>query len=70
MPPAAPGRETAGKLHRLNEDWARNSLLSYGFLLEKTYDGLRNKNDQLDKLVFDPAVRGKTDRYVHLYKVK
>jgi predicted methyltransferase len=31
---------------------------------------MRNKDDQLDKLVFDPAVRGKTDRYVHLYKVK
>jgi predicted methyltransferase len=39
-------------------------------VLEKTYDGLRNKDDQLDKMVFDPAVRGKTDRYVHLYRVK
>ncbi len=68
--PAGTGREMAGKAHRLNEDFAKQSLTSRGFVLEKTYDGLRNKSDQLDKLVFDPAVQGKTDRYVHLYKVK
>jgi predicted methyltransferase len=68
--PAGSGREMATKAHRLNEDWAKKSLTSNGFVLEKTYDGLRNKDDQLDKIVFDPAVRGKTDRYVHLYRVK
>lgn len=68
--PAGTGAEMAGKAHRLNEDFAKKSLTSHGFVLEKTYDGLRNKDDQLDKMVFDPAVRGKTDRYVHLYRVK
>jgi predicted methyltransferase len=68
--PAGTGREMVAKAHRLNEDFAKKTLTSHGFVLEKTYDGLRNKDDQLDKLVFDPAVRGKTDRYVHLYKVK
>jgi predicted methyltransferase len=67
---AGTGAEVAGKLHRLNEDWARKSLESRGFALEKTWDGLRNKGDQLDKMVFDPAVKGKTDRYVHLYRLK
>jgi predicted methyltransferase len=68
---AAPGSGIeATKLHRLNEDWSKKSLTSHGFVLEKSYDGLRNKNDQLDKMVFDPAVKGKTDRYVHLYRVK
>ncbi len=69
---AAPGtgKEVAGKLHRLNEDWAKKSLVAHGFVFEKSYDGLRNPNDQLDKLVFDPAVKGKTDRYVQLYRVK
>jgi predicted methyltransferase len=60
----------AGKAHRLNEDFAKKALTSHGFVLEKTYDGLRNKDDQLDKMVFDPAVKGKTDRYVHLYRAK
>jgi predicted methyltransferase len=68
--PAGSGREMAGKAHRLNEEWAKKSLTSNGFVLEKTYDGLRNKDDQLDKMVFDPAVKGKTDRYVHLYRMK
>ena len=68
--PAGSGREMAGKAHRLNEEFAKKALTSRGFVLEKTYDGLRNKEDQLDKMVFDPAVRGKTDRYVHLYRVK
>jgi predicted methyltransferase len=67
---AGTGKEIAGKLHRLNEDWARKSLESHGFVFEKAYDGLRNQNDQLDKMVYDPAVKGKTDRYVHLYRVK
>lgn len=68
--PAGTGAEMAGKAHRLNEEFAKKSLTSRGFVLEKTWDGLRNKGDQLDKMVFDPAVKGKTDRYVHLYKVK
>jgi len=68
--PAGTGREMAGKVHRLNEDWARKSLTSRGFIFEKSYDGLRNPDDQLDKMVFDPAVKGKTDRYVLLFKVK
>jgi predicted methyltransferase len=68
--PAGSGREMAGKAHRLNEEFAKKSLTSRGFVLEKTYDGLRSPDDQLDKMVFDPAVKGKTDRYVHLYKVK
>ncbi len=68
--PAGSGKEVVAKTHRLNEDWAKKSLTSHGFVFEKAYDGLRNKEDQLDKMVFDPAVRGKTDRYVHLYRVK
>ena len=67
---AGTGKEVVAKLHRVNEDWAKKSLQSNGFVLEKTYDGLRNPQDQFDKLVFDAPVKGKTDRYVHLYRVK
>lgn len=64
------GRESAGKLHRLNEEWAKKSLTDRGFVLEKTWDGLRNPQDSLDKMVYDPAIKGRTDRYVHLYRLK
>jgi len=66
---AGTGKEIAGKLHRLNEDWSKKSITAHGFVFEKAYEGLRNPNDQLDKMVYDPAVKGKTDRYVHLYRV-
>ena len=29
---------------------------------------LRNADDDRSKNVFDPAIRGKTDRFVHLYR--
>jgi predicted methyltransferase len=67
---AGTGKEAAGKLHRLNEEWSKKSLTSAGFTFVKSYDGLRNPDDQLDKMVYDPAVKGKTDRYVDLYTVK
>ena len=67
---AGSDRETADKLHRLNEDWAKKSITARGFVFEKSYDGLRNPKDQFDKMVYDAAVKGKTDRYVHLYRVK
>lgn len=67
---AGTGREVAGKLHRLNEDWAKKSITSHGFVFEKSWDGLRNPKDQFDKMVYDAAVKGKTDRYVHLYRAK
>jgi len=69
---AAPGtgKEIAGKLHRLNEDWSKKSLIAHGFIFDKSYDGLRHKDDPLDKMVYDPSIKGKTDRYVHLYHVK
>jgi len=67
---AGTGKEAAGKLHRLNEEWSKKSLTAAGFTFVKSYDGLRNPGDQLDKMVFDPAVKGKTDRYCDLYTVK
>jgi predicted methyltransferase len=67
---AGKGKETASTLHRLNEQWSRKSLEAHGFVFEKSYEGLRHPEDQLDKAVFDPAVKNKTDRYVDLYRVK
>jgi predicted methyltransferase len=48
----------------------KKTLAAHGFVFEKSYDGLRNKNDQYDKYVYDEAVKGKTDRYVLLFKAK
>ncbi|MFZ2509056.1 MAG: hypothetical protein WAW79_11370 [Steroidobacteraceae bacterium] len=65
---AGSGNSAAQGLHRIDEAFAKQDISSHGFKLEKTWDGYRNPTDDLGKLVFDPAVRGKTDRFTHLYR--
>jgi len=67
---AAPGsgKSRAGDIHRIEEAFAKRDIESHGFRLVKTWDGYRNPTDDLSKLVFDPEVRGKTDRFTHLYR--
>jgi predicted methyltransferase len=64
---AGSGSSAAQDLHRIDEAFAKQDIAKHGFRLEKTWDGYRNPGDDLTKLVFDPAVRGKTDRFTHLY---
>lgn len=65
---AGAGNSVAGEIHRIEEAFAKKDIESHGFQLEKTWDGYHNSADDLSKLVFDPAVRGKTDRFTHLYR--
>ena len=65
---AGAGNSGAGEIHRIEEAFAKRDIESHGFRLEKAWDGYRNPADDLSKLVFDPAVRGKTDRFTHLYR--
>ncbi len=62
------GKSAVGSLHRIEESFAREDIEGRGFVHEKTWDGYRNTADDRSKLVFDPAVRGKTDRFTHLYR--
>ena len=65
---AGTGSSAAQDLHRIDEEFAKKDFASHGFLLEKAWDGLRNSTDDHSKEVFDPAIRGKTDRFTHLYR--
>jgi predicted methyltransferase len=65
---AGSGSASAQDLHRIDERYAQADIESHGFELERTWDGYRNPADDLTKPVFDPAVRGKTDRFTHLYR--
>jgi predicted methyltransferase len=62
------GKAPAQTLHRIDEQFAIRDIESAGFRLLKSYDGLRNPADDRSKAVFDPAIRGRTDRFVHLYR--
>jgi predicted methyltransferase len=61
------GSSAAQTLHRIDEEFAKKDFTSHGFRLEKTWDGLRNAADDHTLRVFDPAIRGKTDRFTQLY---
>jgi len=65
---AGSGSSAAQDLHRIDEAFTKRDFGSHGFLVEKTWHGLRNSTDDHTKSVFDPAVRGKTDRFAHLYR--
>lgn len=57
-------RETGGTLHRIDPQIVIGELEAGGFVLEARSDILRNMEDDHSLGVFDPAVRGQTDRFV------
>lgn len=68
---AEPGgevRSVADKLHRIDPAVIRADFERAGFVLDGESDLLRNPADDRAKLVFDPAVRGKTDRVVYRFR--
>lgn len=65
---AGTGKSAAQELHRIDEAFARSDIGSHGFTFEGSFDKLRNPHDDYSKIVFDEAVRFKTDRFVHLYR--
>jgi predicted methyltransferase len=51
-------------LHRIEESKVLEVVRQSGFEVAATSDLLRNPEDDLSTQVFDPAIRGKTDRFV------
>jgi len=61
--PGSPG-ETGGTVHRIDRAIVVDELTQAGFVLEAESDLLRNPADDHSKGVFDPEIRGKTDRFM------
>ena len=63
---ANPGdpRVSVEKLHRIDPAVVRADFKRAGFKLEAESDMLRNPADDHSLLVFNPAIRGKTDRFL------
>lgn len=55
-------------LHRIDEQYAIAELKARGLQWVGAIDVLRNKDDDRTKSVFDPAIKGHTDRFVHVYQ--
>jgi predicted methyltransferase len=60
--------ETGGTLHRIDPEIVKRDFAAAGFVLEAESDLLRNGADDHTKMVFDPAVRGRTDRFVMRFR--
>ena len=63
---AARGSSTASanELHRIDPAIVVSGMQAAGFVLDETSDLLRNPDDDLSMSVFDPALRGQTDRFI------
>ena len=62
------GSADAQTLHRIDEQFTIADFRRHGLEWEAAIPVLRNADDDRSKNVFDPAIRGKTDRFVHLYR--
>jgi predicted methyltransferase len=66
--PAGDTRAIVEKLHRIDPATVRADFERAGFVLEAESPLLRNPEDDGTKMVYDPAVRGKTDRIVYRFR--
>jgi len=60
--------ETGGTLHRIDPAIVISDVQQAGFVLDGKSDVLRNPDDDHNKSVFDPEIRGHTDRFVLRFK--
>ncbi|QTD57027.1 class I SAM-dependent methyltransferase [Parasphingorhabdus cellanae] len=57
-------RAIVEKTHRIDPVTVKTDFEKAGFVLESESDMFANPEDDLDKNVFDPSVRGKTNRFM------
>ena len=62
--PAGDTRAIVDKLHRIDPATVKADFKRAGFVLDGESDMFRNPADDHSKIVFDPALRGHTDRMV------
>ncbi len=48
-------------------EFAKKDISSHGFTLVGSSDALRNPTDDHSIMVFNPEVRGKTDRFILVF---
>lgn len=64
---AGTGSADAGKLHRIDEAFARKDFEAHGFKFVKGSDLLRKPADKRDQISYQPPMLGKTDRFVYVF---
>lgn len=62
------GKGDAQALHRIDEAFAIADFKTHGLVFDGSIEILRNPADDRSKGVFDAAIKGRTDRFVHRYR--
>ena len=66
--PGGDTRQVVTALHRIDPAVVRADFERAGFVFDGESDLLRNREDDHTKLVFDPSIRGRTDRFVYRFR--
>jgi predicted methyltransferase len=66
--PNSDTRATVEKYHRIDPAVVKADFERAGFVFAGSSDLLRNPADDHSLLVFDPKIRGKTDRFIYKFK--
>jgi predicted methyltransferase len=64
---AGSGTSDTQSLHRIDPASVRKEVEAAGFMLDAASNILANKEDQHSIKVFDPAIKGKTDRFAYRF---
>lgn len=64
------GSSLGNTLHRIDPEFAKADFAAHGFRFVKETDVLENAEDDLSKSVFDPAIQGKTARFVYQFTLQ
>jgi predicted methyltransferase len=65
---AGSGLTAVDTLHRIDAETLKAEVIAAGFVFDGESKLLANPADDRSKLVFDPAIRGKTDQFVFRFK--
>lgn len=66
--PAGDTRAIVDKVHRIDPETVKADFKRAGFILDGSTNILRDPADDHSKNVFDPAIRGKTDRFAFRFR--
>lgn len=66
--PDGSGLADTNTTHRIDAAVVKKDMAAAGFQFVGESNVLRNPADTRDKLVFDPAIRGKTDQFIYLFR--
>jgi len=65
---AGSGLRDTATLHRIDPAAVKKEVLAAGFVLDGESDVLHNPNDDHTAKVFNPAIRGKTDKFIFKFR--